>query len=142
LFLSNRFLKDLFFNNLNKQRVLNTLWLRLDFLIFRFFPVTSLFFVRQIIRHGFVLLNSCKLKGSEIIKPGDVVVITRYLYFPKQIFGKNRFPFLSLLFFDVDINFCSQSFVLNSYFLNSCVRFSAFSGFSFKSDHIKDFYNR
>jgi ribosomal protein S4 len=121
---------------------LNSIWLRLDFLIFRLFPVSSLFFVRQVIKHGFVLLNSNCIRGSQKVKVGDIVIITKHMYFPKEIIGKNKFPFVSPLFFDVDINFKTQSFVLNSVFITSYARFSSFSGFTFNYDNIKNFYSR
>ena len=142
VFLNNKTLKKIFHSGSNIWKSLNSIWLRLDFLIFRLFPVSSLFFVRQIIKHGFVLLNAANIKGSQQVKTGDIVVITKHLYFPKEIFGKNKFPFISPLFFDVDINFKTQSFVLNSIFINSYVRFSTFSGFSFDYGNIKNFYNR
>lgn len=142
LFLSNNKLKKIFCLGNHTWQSLNSIWLRLDFLIFRLFPVSSLFFVRQVIKHGFVLLNSNCIRGSQKVKVGDIVIITKHMYFPKEIIGKNKFPFVSPLFFDVDINFKTQSFVLNSVFITSYARFSSFSGFTFNYDNIKNFYSR
>jgi ribosomal protein S4 len=142
VFLKNSLLKQLFRSKRNWQ-ALNEIWSRVDFLIFRLFPVPSLFFVRQLIKHRFVQVGSIPITcGSYLVKPGDLVVITKRLGFPQDCLNQDRFSLPTPLFFDVDINYRTQAFVLNSLFLHSYGRFSNFSGFAFQYENIKSFYNR
>ena len=76
------------------------------------------------------------------VKPGDLVVVTKRLFFPQDCLNQDRFSLPTPLFFDVDINYRTQAFVLNSLFLHSYGRFSNFSGFAFQYENIKSFYNR
>jgi ribosomal protein S4 len=142
VFLKNSLLKQLFRSRHNWQ-ALNQIWLRVDFLIFRLFPVPSLFFVRQLIKHRFVQVSSTPITcGSYLVKPGDLVVITKRLFFPQECLDQERFSLPTPLFFDVDVNYRTQAFVINSLFLHSYGRFSNFSGFAFQYESIKNFYNR
>jgi ribosomal protein S4 len=142
VFLKNSLLKQLF-RSKNNWQALNNIWLRVDFLIFRLFPVPSLFFVRQLIKHRFVHVGSMPVAcSSYIVKPGDLVVITKRLFFPQACLNQDRFPLPTPLFFDVDVSYKTQAFVLNSFFLHSYGRFSNFSGFAFQYETIKNFYNR
>jgi ribosomal protein S4 len=142
VFLKNSLLKSLFRSRKNWQ-ALNHIWLRVDFLIFKLFPVPSLFFVRQLIKHRFVQVGSIPVTcGSYLVKPGDLVVVTKRLFFPQDCLNQDRFSLPTPLFFDVDINYRTQAFVLNSLFLHSYGRFSNFSGFAFQYENIKSFYNR
>jgi ribosomal protein S4 len=142
VFLKNSLLKQLFRSKKNWQ-ALNQIWSRVDFLIFRLFPVPSLFFVRQLIKHRFVQVGSTPVTcGSYLVKPGDLVVVTKRLLFPQDCLNQERFSLPTPLFFDVDVNYRTQAFVLNSFFLHSYGRFSNFSGFAFQHETIKSFYNR
>ena len=141
-FLRNSLIKQLFRSNKNWQ-ALNQIWLRVDFLIFRLFPVPSLFFVRQLIKHRFVQIGSNPVtSASYLVKPGDLVVITKRLTFPEDCLNQEKFSLPTPLFFDIDINYRTQAFVVNSSFLHSYGRFSNFSGFVFQYENIKNFYNR
>jgi ribosomal protein S4 len=131
------------FRSKNNWQALNNIWLRVDFLIFRLFPVPSLFFVRQLIKHRFVHVGSMPVAcSSYIVKPGDLVVIKKRLFFTQACLNQDRFPLPTPLFFDVDVSYKTQAFVLNSFFLHSYGRFSNFSGFAFQYETIKNFYNR
>lgn len=142
VFLKNSLLKQLF-RSRNNWQALNQIWLRVDFLIFRLFPVPSLFFIRQLIKHRFVQIGSTPVTcGSYLVKPGDLVVITKRLFFPQECLDQERFSLPAPLFFDVDINYRTQAFVINSIFLHSYGRFSNFSGFAFQYENIKNYYNR
>jgi ribosomal protein S4 len=155
VFLKNSLLKQLFRSKRNWQ-ALNEIWSRIDFLIFRLFPVSSLFFVRQLIKHSFVKVSSTPVScGSYLVKSGDLVVITKRLSFPKGCLilaqkglrhpvkqNQKKFNLPTPLFFDIDINYKTQAFVLNSFFLHLYGRFSNFSGFAYHYENIKNFYNR
>jgi hypothetical protein len=142
VFLKHSLLKELF-RSKKKWQSLNQIWLRVDFLIFRLFPVPSLFFVRQLIKHRFVCVGSTPVTcGSYLVKPGDLVVITKRLFFPQDCLTQERFSLPTPLFFDIDINYKTQAFVINSFFLHSYARFSNFSGFAFQYENIKNFYSR
>jgi ribosomal protein S4 len=142
VFLKNSLLKQLF-RSKDNWHALNQIWLRTDFLIFRLFPVPSLFFVRQLIKHRFVQVGSTPVTcGSYLVQPGDLVTVTKRLHFPQGCLTQERFSLPTPLFFDIDINYRTQAFVLNSSFLHSYGRFSNFSGFAFQYESIKNFYNR
>ena len=142
VFLKNSLLKNLFRSTKNWQ-ALNQIWLRVDFLIFRLFPVPSLFFVQQLIKHKFVHVGSTPITcGSYLVKPGDIVVVTKRLLFPQDCIHQERYSLPTPFFFDIDVNYRTQAFVLNSFFLHSYGRFSNFSGFAFQYENIKNFYNR
>lgn len=142
VFLKNSLLKQLFRSKKTWQ-ALNPIWSRVDFLIYRLFPVPSLFFVRQLIKHSFVQVGSIPVTcGGYFVKPGDLVVILKRLIFPQDCLTQAKFSLPAPLFFDVDVNYKTQSFVFNSFFLTSYGRFSNFSGFAFQHENIKNFYNR
>lgn len=142
VFIKNVLLKK-FFRSTKKWSVLIGVWLRVDFIIFRIFPVSSLFFVRQLIKHGFVLVGSKPVNhGGHLVKVGDIIVITKRLVLPQVCLTHKRFFIPSPMFFDFDVNYQTQSFVLNSPFLHSYARFSNFLGFGFQYENVKNFYNR
>lgn len=131
LFLSNKTLKKIFHSGSNIWKSLNSIWLRLDFLIFRLFPVSSLFFVRQIIKHGFVLLNATNIKGSQQVKTGDIVVITKRLYFPKRNLWEKQISFCIAVIFWCWHKFQNTIFCFKFYFYKFICKIFYFFWFSF-----------
>jgi len=150
LFISNNAIR-LIFKYKNKQ-ILQQLYCRIDFLLFRIFSFSSLFHVRKLILNRFIKLvciNSYIIKSNFIVKPGNLVVIVKYLFYPKiksyadKILGSNNFNNSStFLLFGIDVNYKAQGFILNFDFIKYFQIFSIFYGFLFSKEVIYNFYSR
>jgi ribosomal protein S4 len=150
LFISNNTVRFIF-KSKNKQ-VLQRLYCRIDFLLFRVFSFSSLFYVRQLVLNRFIKLvciNKYIVKSNFIVKPGNLVVIVKYIFYPKiksyikKISAYNNFNNSNtFLLFGVDVNYKTQSFILNFDFIKYFQIFSIFYGFFFSKEIIYNFYNR
>jgi len=150
LFISNNAVRSIFKSK--NRRVLQQLYCRVDFLLFRIFSFSSLFYVRQLLLNRSVKLvcvNKYIVKSNFIVKPGNLVVIVKYLFYPKiksyikKVSNYNNFNNSStFLLFGIDINYKTQSFILNFDFITYFQIFSIFYGFFFSKEIIYNFYNR
>jgi ribosomal protein S4 len=150
LFIGNNTIR-LIFTSKNKH-VLQHLYCRIDFLLFRVFSVSSLFYARQLILNRFIKLicvNKYIVKNNFIVKPGNLVVIIKYLFYPKiksyteKVVNCNNFNNSNtFLLFGIDINYKTQSFILNFDFIKYFQIFSIFYGFFFSKEIIYNFYSR
>jgi ribosomal protein S4 len=147
-FISNNFMRSLF----KYKTLLQKLYCRIDFLVFRIFPFSTLFFIRKLIYHRCIkikCINKYIVKINYIVQCENLIVITKHIYYPKiQSYNKkikifNHFNYSNtFLLFGMDINYKIQSFILNLDFLRYFEVFSIFYGFLFSINTIKNFYNR
>lgn len=151
LFISNNFMRNIFKSNNNP--FLEKLYSRIDFILFRILPLPTLFYVRQLILNRFIKIkctNKYIVKSNFIIKPGNLIVITKYLFYPKiKSYNKQKLLNFSnfnssntFLLFGIDINYKTQSFIMNLDFIKYFQVFSIFYGFFFQKEIIQNFYNR
>jgi ribosomal protein S4 len=150
LFLSNNVVR-LIFKSKNKN-VLQQLYCRVDFLLFRIFSFSSLFNVRQLVLNRcikLVCVNKYIVKSNFIVKPGNLVVIVKHLFYPKiKSYVKKTLSYSNFnnsntfLLFGIDVNYKTQSFILNFDFIKYFQIFSIFYGFFFSKEIIHNFYSR
>jgi ribosomal protein S4 len=150
LFISNNAVRFIF-KSKNKN-ILQQLYCRVDFLLFRIFSFSSLFYVRQLVLNRFVKLvcvNKYIVKSNFIVKPGNLIIIIKYLFYPKiKSYVKNISSYSNFnnsstfLLFGIDVNYKTQSFILNFDFINYFQIFSIFYGFFFSKEIIYNFYSR
>lgn len=140
------------FKSKNKLLV-ERLYCKIDFLLFRVFSFSSLFYVRKLILSRFVKLiciNKYIIKSDFIIKRGNLVVIVKHLFYPKiKFYNQKKLLTMSnfngsntFLLFGADINYKTQSFILNLDFIKYFQSFSVFYGFFFQKEVIYNFYSR
>jgi ribosomal protein S4 len=150
LFISNNAIR-LIFKRKSKQ-ILRQMYCRTDFLLFRIFSFSSLFHARRLVLNRFIKLvciNKYIIKSNFIVKPGNLVVVVKYLFYPKiksygkKLLGCNNFNNSStFLLFGIDVNYKTQGFILNFDFTKYFQIFSIFYGFSFSKEIIYNFYSR
>jgi len=148
-FLTNYLMCYLFkYNNNNFKKLI----CRIDFLLLRIFSFPSLFYIRKLILNRFVKIDYSKkyvVKINYIIHNGELITVIKNIFHPKiKSYDKKitSFKYFNtsniFLLFGIDINYKTQSFVLNIDFIDYFEIFSSFYGILFSKYNIVNFYNR
>jgi len=150
-FLTDHLIRYLFKHN-NNNSVFKKLIFRVDFLLLRIFSFSTLFFTRKLILRRFIKIVCIKkyiIDINFLIKPGNLICVIKHIFHPKiksynlKITSFKFFDNSNLfLLFGVDINYRTQSFIINFDFIFYFEIFSIFFGSNFSRKNLFNFYNR